>query len=110
MKICKHCGQKLPEEVKKVVVDGWEYDTKDSQLGTSFEKIKIPNGSELWTAEDTIKLYNDRKLRKKLNLEDCWFWVKHPYETSNKKNVARFRADSVGAYLDCKWGPTYSYA
>jgi len=108
---CTKCNQELPEEVKRIAVDGWEYDTKTTQLDVSFEDLKIPKGVELWTYEDCIKLHNNKKLRKQLDLDDCWFHIKQPFSFNEEKGLsARFWADSCGADLDCDWIPTCSDA
>lgn len=95
---CKTCGH--DKEEKTIEIEGWEYETETHDFDKKLPYIKIPKGWELWTYEDCIKLHNDKKLRKELNLDDCWFFIEQPFKV-NKNNVARFYADSDGASLDC---------
>ena len=95
--------------MKTLIIDGWEYTIEDEQKGKDFSEIEIPKEWELWTYEDCIKLHNSH--RKELNLEDCWFFIKQPFEF-NKENdyVARFYASSGRAVLSCDGGPQVSYS
>ena len=106
---CKECGQEIPEFPKRIKVGNYEYDTEDTQKGTTFKNIKILKGAELWTYIDCVKLHNNEKLRRKLNLGNCWFFIKQPFDFNRKKNfVARLDANSDGASMDCDRVPAYS--
>ena len=89
---------------KTIIIDGVEYDCETTQLGKTFNEIKIPKGKRLWTAEECIKLHNS-KFKEKLNLDDCWFFIKQPFKF-NSEFVAGFYADSGRAVLSCNWDPS----
>ena len=108
MKKCKECGTELPEKGRTVIVGNVEYEVEETQKGIIYKDIKIPKGWRLWEPEETVKLHKDKKLRKKLNLEDCWFFVQSRYFLP--KYVARFGADSDRADLNCDWNPRNSYS
>ena len=103
MKKCKECGTELPEKGRTVIVGNVEYGVEETQKGIIYKDIKIPEGWRLWEPEESVKLYKDKKLRKKLNLEDCWFFVQSRYFLP--KYVARFWADSGWADLGCGRNP-----
>jgi len=96
---CENCGAEMPEKAKTVIVDNVEYEVEETQKGKKYSEIKIPKGWRLWEPEESVKLYKDKKLRKKLNLEDCWFFVQS--RCFLPKYVARFGADSDRAGLNC---------
>lgn len=102
---CKHCGHEI-EERETLIVDGYEYEVKEHSFDKTLDEIEIPEGWELWTHEDCIKLRNDEKLREKLNLQNCWFFIKQPFK---QDYVARFNADSGRAYLYCDGDAEYRY-
>ena len=90
------------EEMKTKIINGWEYTCEDEQKGKSYNKIDMPHGWSLWTAEDCINLHNNKKSRKSLSLETCWFWIEQPFLlNSRNKLVARFDADAGWAGLGC---------
>lgn len=85
-----------------------EINVTDEQKGKSFEEIEIPKGWKLWTSQMCIDLHNDKKLRKELNLEDCWFWIEQPFKLNKEKNLgAGFGALSGRANLNCNRVPAY---
>jgi hypothetical protein len=84
-------------KVDFIVIDGWAYETQDHDKGKELSEIKIPGGKELWLPSECWKFYENKELRDKLNLSDCWFFVKQIRE--NTSDVARFYADSVSVDL-----------
>jgi len=102
--ICSKCHQEIKEDF--IVIDGWAYETKEHDFDKELGDIKIPKGKELWLPSECRKFYEDKKLREKLNLSDCWFFVKQVRD--NTTDVAGFGAGSVGAGFNCYWSPTYS--
>ena len=104
---CKTCGHEI--ENKTIKVDGVEYETETHDFNKKLSDIEIPKGWRLWTSEECIKLNNKVKLRKQLNLEDCWFFIEQPFLFNNKL-VAWFSANSDRAYLNCSGGPAYTYS
>jgi len=93
-----------------IKINNVEYETKTHDFNKILSEIKIPKGWRLWTAEECIFLHNS-KYKKKLNLDNCWFFIKQPFKL-NKKNkfVARFVAGSDGADLGCNRNPSYSFS
>ncbi|MEK6884780.1 MAG: hypothetical protein AABY22_34430 [Nanoarchaeota archaeon] len=91
-KIIKYKGKKI------------EVGIEDIEKGKRLDEIKIPKGWKLWTYQMCIDFHNDEKLRKKLDLEDCWFYVEQPFEL-NKNYVAGFRAFSDWVVLYCNCVP-----
>lgn len=89
--------------MKTIKIGKYRYETKEHDFGKCLKDIKIPKGWGLWTANDCIKLYNNKKYKKLLNLDDCWFFIKKPFKDLN--SVAGFYADSVGAFLYCYGNP-----
>jgi hypothetical protein len=105
--ICSHCKKEISES-KSIVVDGYEYDVETIQLGKSFDDIIIPEGYELWTHEDCIKLHSNKELRKKLNLVDCWFWIVQPFVFSKDKDyVTWFNTSFHRANITCNVDQSY---
>jgi hypothetical protein len=103
---CSKCNQEI--EKKTIIIDGIKYETEDHDFNKKLSDIKIPEGWRLWTAEECIKLKNwNDKNDNKLNLINCWFYIKQPFNL-NKDLVARFCADSDGAYLYCDRDPSDS--
>ena len=96
---------KLEQEKNKtdfIEIDGWAYETKEHDFNKTLDEIKIPEGKELWTAEDCIRLSNNAIDCFKLGLKDCWFFIKQPFEfNENNGYVARFNAGSGRAGLYC---------
>ena len=86
------------EKVKTIKIGNWEYEIETHDFGKKLGEIKIPKGWELWKPSDCWRFYEDKKLRKKMNVEDCWFFVFNPFKDGR---VARFGADFGGAYLYC---------
>lgn len=100
---------KLEAEKNKVdfiVIDGWAYETKEHDFNKTLSEIEIPKGKELWLPSETWKFYEDKELKNKLNLSDCWFFVHQPRE--NTTDVAGFYAYSDGAGLGCDGNPSLS--
>ena len=96
---CSKCNQEI--EKKTIIIDGIEYETEDHDFNKKLSDIKIPEGWRLWTAEECIKLKNwNDKNKNKLNLKDCWFFIKQPFDF-NKDLVARFIAGSGWVGLNC---------
>lgn len=93
-------------KVDFIVIDGWAYETHEHDFNKKLSEIKIPEGKELWLPSECWKFYEDENLREKLNLSDCWFFVKQGRE--NTTDVARFYADSFGADLYCYRDPSGS--
>lgn len=92
-------------------VGDYEYETKEHDFNNKLSSIKIPKGYRLWTSEECITFHNDPKLRKILNLEDCWFFIQQPFAFNQLNNlVAWFYAYSGRAVLGCDGGPTYADA
>lgn len=91
-------------KVDFIVIDGWAYETKEHDFDKKLSDIQIPEGKELWLPSETWKFYEDKNLREKLNLSNCWFFIKQVRE--NTKDVARFYSDggcadlSTGCYSD----------
>ena len=105
MNICKNCGKEFGNVIK---IRNTEYETETHNFDKNLSEITIPNGWRLWTAQECIEFYNDVELRKKLNLEDCWFFIKQPFIfNEEEKFVARFSANLYGADLDCERDPYY---
>ena len=100
--ICSKCHQEIKEDF--IVIDGWAYEIKEHDFDKKLSDIEIPNGKELWLPSECWKFYEDKKLREKLNLSDCWFFVKQVKD--NTKDVARFFAYSDRANFYCDWVPT----
>lgn len=92
---------------KTIIIDEVKYECETHDFNKKLSEIKIPKGWRLWTAEECIKLHNS-EYKKKLNLIDCWFYIKQPFNI-NKEYVARFGASSGWAYLYCIGVPSYSY-
>ena len=104
---CKYCGSEIPKIKSKTVIhDGKEYTIEDEQEGRKYSEIVVPKGWKLWEPEDVVRLHKDEKLRKKLNLNDCWFFVESKYYLP--KYVARFFANSGRVFLICDWDPVSS--
>ena len=105
---CKTCKQEIKEVIgKTIIIDGKEYETTTHDFNKKLSEIQILKGWQLWTYEDCIKLHNNLKYRKSLNLENCWFFIEPPYNF-NKSFVARFYASSSGADLVCSRDPDVS--
>jgi len=93
-------------KVNTLIIDGFEYETKTHDFNKCLKDIIIPKGWRLWTMAECIKLHNNPNYRKILELEDCWFFIKQPFEFNKEKgSVARFDANSGVAYLNCSWSP-----
>lgn len=93
----KQLEAKEEEEKNKVsyiVIDGWAYETKEHDFNKKLSDIKIPEGKELLLPSECFRFYEDKDLRKKLNLLDCWFFVKQIRE--NTSDVAGFCTYSDG--------------
>ena len=91
----KEVNAKIKEEKNKVdfiVIDGWAYETKEHNFNQKLGDVQIPEGKELWLPSECWKFYENKELREKLNLKDCWFFVQQVRE--NTKDVARFCAGS----------------
>jgi hypothetical protein len=98
-------------KVDFIVINGYAYETKDHDFDKHLKDMSIPKNKELWTSEDCIKSYNNLKFRKLLNLNDCWFYIKQPFDFNKEQGfVARFNASSDRAYLNCNGSPTDSGA
>jgi len=95
------------EKNKTIIIDETEYEIETSQLRVAFEDLKIPKGWRLWTVEECIKLHNS-KYKKKLGLDDCWFWIKQPFNKFKGKFASGFFAGPDGAGFSCSWDPQYS--
>lgn len=103
---CKCCGAEIPEISKTVKVGNVEYETETHDFNKKLSDITIPKGWRLWRYDECVKLHNDKKLRKKLNIEECWFFIKQPFKFNEEKGyVARFDANSDGALLYCGGNP-----
>jgi hypothetical protein len=91
--------------MKTKIINGYEYTIKDEQKDKSFNEIVIPKGWKLWSISDiesfTLEQWN------KLNLKDCWFFIKYPFICNPNNYVARFYVGSYRAYLNCIRDPTY---
>ena len=99
------------ETPKTLIIDGWEYDTEDTQKNVSFKNIVMRKGWELWTSRDCENLHNNKVYRKEFNLDNCWFWIKQPFKFNEEKGLAaRFSADDDGADLRCDGDPADSYS
>jgi hypothetical protein len=94
--------------MKTRIINGVEYETETHDFDKTLSKIKIPKGWRLWTAEECLGLFNSHE--KELNLSDCWFFIKQPFDKFKNMYVARFGAFSVWADLLCVGGPTNSDA
>lgn len=101
---CKTCGHET-EDVKTIIDNNVEYDIETTQLGVEWRKIELPKGKRKWTYEECVKLFNNKKLRKQLKLDDCWFFIESYLD---KFPVVWFNADSDGANLYCFRNPQYS--
>ena len=88
--------------MKTIKINNIEYETETHDFNKTLSEIKIPKGWRLWTAEECIKLFNSHE--KELNLTDCWFFIKQPFNKFNY--VARFDADSDRASLSCSRYPS----
>ena len=86
-----------------IIINNIEYETKTHDFNKTLSEIKIPKGWRLWIAEECIKLFNSHE--KELNLTDCWFFIKQPFNKFNY--VARFVADSYWADLYCSGNPSF---
>ncbi len=91
--------------MKTIKINGYEYEAETHDFNKKLSDIKIPKGWELWTTEDCIKLHNNAKYRKELNLEDCWFYIKQPFIFNKKNYNTRFITGSGGAGLNCYGNP-----
>ncbi len=103
--------EKLDIERNKVdfiIINGWAYEIKEHDFNKELGDIKIPKGKELWLPSETLKFYEDKKLKEKLNLSKCYFFLKQIREDT--KDVARFYAYSDYACLDCDWDSSYSFS
>jgi hypothetical protein len=106
---CKECDTDLPEIKTTLIIDNVEYETETHDFNKILSEINIPKGWRLWTAEECIKLFNSHE--KRLNLSDCWFFIKQPFNKFKGKYVAGFDAGSGGAELNCCcWYPAFSDA
>ena len=94
--------------MKTKTINGIEYEIESHDFDKKLSDIKIPKGWRLWKAHECWLFYEDKKLRKEMNLEDCWFFVEQPRD--NTSDVAGFDAGSGRAYLDCYWGPLDTYS
>ena len=103
--ICSKCHQEIKEDF--IVIDGWAYEIKEHDFDKKLSDIEIPNGKELWLPSECWKFYEDKKLREKLNLNDCQFFVKQVRD--NTTDVAWFGADSDVANFYCGRYPTYTF-
>ena len=96
-------------KVRTIIIDGIEYEKETHDFNKKLSDIQIPKGWRLWTSEECIKLHN--LYRKELNIEDCWFFIKQPFEFNKRKDyVARFLANSDGALLNCDGNPSSTYS
>ena len=95
-------------KVDFIVIDGWAYETKEHDFNKELAEITIPEGRELWLPSECWKFYEDKNLREKLNLEDCWFFVRQVRD--NTSDVARFFAGSVRVGLGAGYGSRDSYS
>jgi len=114
-KVCKkaweearNTWEKAKNASDEVIIDGWAYEKKEHDFNKKLSEIKIPEGKELWLPSECLRFYENKELREKLNLNNCWFFVKQIRE--NTDDVAGFVANSGGAYLYCYRGPSYSSA
>ena len=94
--------------MKTIKINNVEYECNTHDFNKTLSEIKIPKEWRLWTAEECIELHNS-KYKKKLNLDNCWFFIKQPFNFNKKKRVARFFAVSGRAVLDCDGGPSNSF-
>jgi hypothetical protein len=103
---CKYCNQEI-KEFNTIKIGNYEYEIKEHDFNLTFAKAKdlCPEGWELWTHQDCINLYNNKKTRKQLNLSTCWFYIINPFKNNY---IARFYADSDRADLFCIRLPQYS--
>ena len=93
--------------MKTKIIDGIEYECETHDFNKTLSQIKIPQGWRLWTFEECCKLHNNSEWRRKLDLEECWFFIKQPLKINIEKGyVARFFAGSGGACLGADWYPT----
>lgn len=86
--------------MKTMKINNVEYECETHDFNKKFSEIKIPQGWRLWTAEECIKLHNS-KYKKKLNLDNCWFFIKQPFNLNKKQYIARFDSGSGWASLGC---------
>ena len=91
--------------MKTKIIDGWEYECETHDFNKILGEIKIPKGWQLWSIEDCVKLHNIPKYKIELNLQDCWFFIKQPFN-QYIHSVAGFNTSSDWAGLSCGWGPT----
>ena len=103
---CKHCGNEIEDmETIKIRELNIEVETEIHDKNKILSEIEIPKGWRLLTVNEITWLFNSR-YKKKLNLEDTWEFIEQPFKFNKKKDyVARFYADSDGAYLGCIGNP-----
>ena len=125
----KQSKQKIQEQIKKlqteladietkeeqeknkvdfIIIDGYAYETKEHDFNKKLGDIRIPEGKELWLPSECWKFYENKSLRKRLNLSDCWLFVKQVRKDTT--DVARFCAGSNGVNLGTDYDSDYSYS
>ena len=94
---------KKKNKAKLIKIGNYLYETKEHDFNKLLSEIKFPKNAKLWLPSECIKFYEDKKLRNKLNLKDCWFFVKSSLD--DMKAVARFGASSDRINLNCDGSP-----
>jgi len=80
-----------------------EVETEIHDKGKMLSEIEIPKGWRLLTIQEVIFLFNN--YLRKLNMNNTCEFIEQQLNFNRKKNyIARFVADSGGAYLFCDGG------
>jgi len=100
---CKLCGSEIAELNKTIKIKelGIEVDFAQQQNNNLFSELVIPQGWRLLKLKELDIVMNYIQQNKL----DIWSYFEQPINEFKGKFVARFEADSGGAYLDCGRDP-----
>lgn len=96
--------------MKTIIFDGIEFETETHHFNKKLSDIKIPKGWRLWKSSECYDLWINDELRKRFNLNNCWFYVQQPIEKYKNKYVAWFNAFSFGVDMCCFRDPSVASA
>jgi len=92
--------------MKTIIINEIEYELKQHENGKKLSEITIPKGWRLLLPSEAMMLYE-----RGLIDNTFWFYVQQTNKIEKDKgNVARFIANSDGAYLNCNGNPSGSYS
>ena len=89
--------------MKTKIINGVEYQMETHDKRKMLSEIKIPKGWRLLKPSEAMMLWELK------NFPD-WFFVEQVIKKYKGKFVARFYANSDGAYLDCSRIPAGTYS